>query len=282
MNEEEEEEIIGKPLTYLLLFLPEMGITGVQVGTRNSAKDRARQEEAHIMQSLREEGLITKPKAENSGGMCFEIVDASGDGLPKPPPRLEKLSEKRRGKKAALTKEEIREKLERAELRRKKREQERLDKLKVMERTDAIAALENFTQYQKSKEETIAQRMDQVENNRERQLRELRERQERRKKHAEEVRKRKALAKENGISNEAFESEEYPPTPRDGPTTPHAEPQTPREGLTTTRAEPEVTLARKAESKPRVRSPLQVQEVRERRGSEGSHRSRDGSARSRE
>ena len=97
-------------------------MTGVQCGTRNSAKDRTRLEEAQIMQSLREEGLISKPKAQSAGGMCFEIVDLSGDGAPKPPPRLEKLAmERRRKKQKVLTEDEIREKLERAERRRKVR-----------------------------------------------------------------------------------------------------------------------------------------------------------------
>ncbi|XP_076439920.1 uncharacterized protein LOC143279699 [Babylonia areolata] len=185
----------------------ELAITGTTVGTKNSAKDRARLEEAQVMQNLREEGLISKPKAQATGGMCFEIVDARGDGQTRPPPRLEKLAlERSRKKKRAVTEDEIREKLERAERRRKKKEQERLEKLRDMERTDALAALENFAQYQKSKEETLAQRMDQAQDNKERQQRELREKQERRRRHAEEVRKRKALAKETGSSQDG----EYP------------------------------------------------------------------------
>ena len=74
-----------------------------------------------------------------------------------------------------------------------------------MERTDAVAALENFAQYQRSKEESIANRMDQVQDNRDRKLRELKEKQERRKRHAEEVRKRKAQARESGIASPTFE-----------------------------------------------------------------------------
>ncbi|KAL8578176.1 hypothetical protein ACOMHN_051731 [Nucella lapillus] len=192
----------------------ELAITGVPVGTKNSAKDRARLEEAHVMQSLREEGLITKPKAQASGGMCFEIVDITGAGDPRPPPRLEKLAMERSRKKRTVpqTEEEIREKLERAERRRKKKEQERLEKLREMEHTDA---LENFAQYKKSKEETLAQRMDQAQDNKERKQRELKEKQERRRRHAEEVRKRKALARENGSSENPEEEEEMTSKPED-------------------------------------------------------------------
>jgi len=75
-----------------------------------------------IMQKLREEGLISKPAAEKTGGVSFDIVDMSGQGkLPSLPPiRLAKL-EKRRKKKRPLTDEEIQRKLERAEERRKVR-----------------------------------------------------------------------------------------------------------------------------------------------------------------
>lgn len=176
----------------------ELGITGVQVATRLSAKDRGRMEESLVMQTLRDEGLISKPKVQAAGGMCFEIVAASGDGEgARPPPRLEKL-ERRRKKKRMLTEEEIRDKLEKAERRRKKREQDRLEKLREMERTDALAALDNFAQYQRSKEENLVQRLDQAQDNKEKQMRERQEKMERRKRHAEEVRRRKQLAKENG------------------------------------------------------------------------------------
>nr|KAG5711806.1 hypothetical protein BaRGS_023570 [Batillaria attramentaria] len=152
------------------------------------------------MQSLREEGLISKPKAESSGGMCFEIVTVSasgdGDGV-RPPPRLEKL-EQRRKKKRQLTEDEIRDKLERAERRRKKREQEKLEKIREMERTDALAALDHFAQYQRSKEENLVQKLDQAQDNKERQRRERQEKLDRRKRHAEEVRRRKQQAQESG------------------------------------------------------------------------------------
>ena len=126
-----------------------------------------------------------------------------------------------------------------------KREQDRLEKLRQMEHTDALAALEHFTQYQKSKEENLAQRMDQVHDNRERKLREAKEKQERRKKHAEEVRRRKALARENGLC-EPTGTDEYP-TPRPEPA--------------------EVTST--PEGAERLKSPLQVQEAKV-EGSESS------------
>ena len=69
-----------------------------------------------ILQSLREEGLITKPKAESAGGISFEIVAKQSDTAIRPPPRLAKLKQK---EKKVLTQEEIQQKLERAEKRRK-------------------------------------------------------------------------------------------------------------------------------------------------------------------
>ena len=73
-----------------------------------------------VMQTLREEGLITKPSAEKSGGVAFEIVEmTSSNKLPALPSiRLAKL-EKRRKKRRTLTEEEIKEKLQRAEQRRR-------------------------------------------------------------------------------------------------------------------------------------------------------------------
>lgn len=97
----------------------DLGITGVSCPTRLSAKDKVRVEEANILRSLREEGLISKHKAEASGGVCFEIVEATGDERPRLPLRLEKLEKK---SKKVLTEEEINAKLERAERRRKVRQ----------------------------------------------------------------------------------------------------------------------------------------------------------------
>ncbi|XP_076462913.1 uncharacterized protein LOC143295224 [Babylonia areolata] len=203
-RDESDTQKTGKPATNDLEPLRVTSAPKDRLGTRV--------DEAQIMRGLREEGLISRPQLQSSGGMCFEIVAAEdgvkdrgvGVGMPKPPPRLEKLAvERGKKKRRVLTEDQIREKLERAEQRRKRREQERLAKLREMERTDAVAALDNFVQYQKNKEEMIAQRMDQVLDNRERKLQEVKEKQERRKKHAEEVRKRKALAAAVGAENGA-------------------------------------------------------------------------------
>lgn len=98
-------------------ILTDLGISGVAIPVRTSAKDRERMQEAMIMQALREEGLITRPQGQGASGLSFEIT-AEGAMMKRPPPRLEKL-EKRRKKKRALTEEEIREKLERAERRKR-------------------------------------------------------------------------------------------------------------------------------------------------------------------
>ena len=147
-----------------------------------------------------------------------------------------------------------------------KREQERLEKMRQMEHTDALAALEHFTQYQKSKEESLAQRMDQVQDNRERKLREAKEKQERRRRHAEEVRKRKALARESGVgeSCQGMDAETLTPRPE----------MTPAPGVNPTS---EVSAPDAAEL---ARSPVLVQEARERSDSGSS--GRGGSGRRRE
>ena len=131
-----------------------------------------------------------------------------------------------------------------------------------MGHTDALAALENFTQYQRCKEENIAQRMDQVLDNRQRQLREVQEKQERRQRHAEQVRRRKALARDNGgVANESFDaSEEYP--------TPRPDTESPRSGVTPTPEASSTTSTTTTSTMPSeeqplgMRRPLQVQEAR--------------------
>lgn len=176
----------------------ELGITGTQLATRNSAKDKARLEESMVMQKLRDEGLISKPAAEKSGGMSFEIfeVNSGPKALPALPPlKLAKL-EKRRKKKRSLTEEEIKEKLQRAELRRKKKEQARLEKIKELDKADQTAALESFADYQKKKEEQVTQKMESVNDNRERKLRAIKEKAQERERRREEVRRRKQLRKE--------------------------------------------------------------------------------------
>lgn len=179
----------------------DLGITGTQLPTRNSAKDKARLEESMVLQKLRDEGLISKPAAEKSGGVSFEIfeVNSGQRALPSlpglPPLKLAKL-EKRRKKKKSLTEEEIKEKLQRAEQRRKKKEQARLEKIKEMDKTDQTAALESFAEYQKKKEETVTQKIQTVNDNRERRLREVKEKAKERERRREEVRRRKQLRKE--------------------------------------------------------------------------------------
>lgn len=180
----------------------ELGVTGTQLPTRNSAKDKARLEESMVLQKLRDEGLISKPAAEKSGGVSFEIFEVSSTAnsgqkaLPALPPlKLAKL-EKRRKKKKSLTEEEIKEKLQRAELRRKKKEKARLEKIKEMDKSDQTAALESFAEYQKKKEETVTQKMETVNENREKRLREAKEKAKERERRREEVRRRKQLRKE--------------------------------------------------------------------------------------
>lgn len=93
-------------------------MNGTPCPVRTSAKDRERMEEAMILQSLREEGLITKQQKASTNYATFEIVAVDSTGEIRPPPRLEKL-ERRRKKKKILTEEEIKEKLEKAERRKR-------------------------------------------------------------------------------------------------------------------------------------------------------------------
>lgn len=183
----------------------DLGITGTALPTRNSAKDKARLEESMILQKLREEGLISKPSTEKSGGVSFDIVEmqpgTSASKLPALPPiKLAKL-EKRRKKKRALTEEEIQQKLARAEERRKRKEQARLERIKEIDKADQTAALESFQDYQKKKEEQSLQKMDNVTDNRERRLREIKEKQLERERRREEVRRRKKERLEMGLTN---------------------------------------------------------------------------------
>ncbi|XP_013078294.2 uncharacterized protein LOC106064329 [Biomphalaria glabrata] len=180
----------------------ELGITGVPLPTRLGGKQQVRQDEETILQSLLKEGLIAKPATESSGGVSFDIVTKDSfdfPGLPRPPPRqLEKL-ERRRKKKRVLTEEEIKEKLERAERRRKNREEEKINRIKTLEKSDALAALDNFEQYKKEKEELQTQKMDTVADNREKKLNEIKEKIKERERRAIEVRKRKQKALEEGL-----------------------------------------------------------------------------------
>lgn len=77
-----------------------------------------------------------------------------------------------------------------------KKEQARLDKIKEMDKADQTAALESFAEYQKKKEEHVTQKMESVNDNRERRLREIKEKAQERERRREEVRRRKQLRKE--------------------------------------------------------------------------------------
>ncbi|CAC5410932.1 unnamed protein product [Mytilus coruscus] len=171
----------------------ELTLNGTQCPVRTSAKDRERMEEAMILQSLREEGLITKQQKVSTNYATFEIVAADTTGDIRPPPRLEKL-ERRRKKKKILTEEEIKEKLERAERRKRKKEEERLNKIKDLEKSNTNNCLELFMVSQKQKEETVNKKLDTAAENKEKKLRELREKQLERERRAERVRQRKQLA----------------------------------------------------------------------------------------
>ncbi|KAL3867880.1 hypothetical protein ACJMK2_040726 [Sinanodonta woodiana] len=187
--------------------IDDLFIAGSACQTRSSAKDKARLEEAMIIQKLREEGLISRPSAQASGGLSFEIVEERRPipAVLRPPLRLAKL-EKRRVKKKQLTEEDIQEKLERAERRRKRKETERLERIKEMERVDQTTSLETFAEYQKKKEEQSQQKQNIVADNREKRLLEKKEKQRERERRAEEVRKRKML-----LATET-ENQEYDPT----------------------------------------------------------------------
>ncbi|KAK3592149.1 hypothetical protein CHS0354_019440 [Potamilus streckersoni] len=187
--------------------IDDLFIAGNACQTRSSAKDKARLEEAMIIQKLREEGLISRPSAQASGGLSFEIVEERRPipAVLRPPLRLAKL-EKRRKKKKQLTEEEIQEKLEKAERRRKRKETERLERIKEMERVDQTTSLETFAEYQKKKEEQSQQKQNIVADNREKRLQEMKDKQRERERRAEEVRKRKLL-----LATEA-EKQEYDQT----------------------------------------------------------------------
>ena len=71
---------------------------------------KTKAEEAKILESLREEGLLAKPKGKTAGGMAFEVVDSSV---------VEKQQDFEGGKDAFVTAEFMPSKtLKRLELRR--------------------------------------------------------------------------------------------------------------------------------------------------------------------
>lgn len=58
--------------------LPELLVITGRACTRTlSGYQKNKMEEARILDALREEGLLAKPKGKTSGGMSFEVVDAS-------------------------------------------------------------------------------------------------------------------------------------------------------------------------------------------------------------
>ncbi|XP_041360217.1 neurabin-1-like [Gigantopelta aegis] len=173
----------------------DLGITGTACPHRLSAKDKKRLEESTILQSLRDEGLISKPKAESAGGISFEIIANETSTAARPPPRLAKLEKK---KKKVLTQDEIQEKLEKAEKRRKRKEEEKLEKIREKDKSDTLASLESFAQHQKEKEEQVFRKMDEVEDKRQHRLNEIRDRIKAKELHAEKVRQRKQRALELG------------------------------------------------------------------------------------
>ena len=80
-----------------------------------------------------------------------------------------------------------------------KREEDKLKKIKETDKSDALAALENFESYKKEKEVQQTQKMDVVTDNREKKLREVKEKMQQRERRAEEVRRRKQQALEQGL-----------------------------------------------------------------------------------
>ena len=105
----------------LLCFVGEFNLVGTAVPRRQSANDKDRQQEASILNSLRQEGLIQRPMSRAQGGLSFEVVeDANNRMLPsRPPIRLAKLEKRQKKHKRTLTSEDIEAKLEKAEARKK-------------------------------------------------------------------------------------------------------------------------------------------------------------------
>ncbi|CAH1775013.1 unnamed protein product [Owenia fusiformis] len=174
--------------------LLDFGLVGQKCEQRLSAKDKSRMEEQRIMASLRDEGLIARPKSRAAGGMSFEIIsDGPDPNALKRPLRLAKLE--RRKKKKELTAEEIAAKLEKAEKRRKEKEQEKIETIKaVTNKSDVLTALDSFEKSQKDKEEVIEKKIDSHQDKREKHLKEMRDKLKAKQAHAEKVRQRKKLA----------------------------------------------------------------------------------------
>ncbi|XP_077495157.1 uncharacterized protein LOC144106269 [Amblyomma americanum] len=189
------EKVRAVELDFKPLHNIELVVEGKQCPRRLSGKERERHEQQAILEKLRNEGLVLRPESKASGGLAFELVSAENEEKPskggkgrKLPPLLQK--KKRRGKeKGGVTKESIRDKLEKAEDRRRQQVEEKVRKAKAFLEETAVpkkpAEEEPVTKHSvkmASKTETREKRLEQM-------VLKLRAKEE----HAERVRRRKLL-----------------------------------------------------------------------------------------
>ena len=79
ITENSPKEVVAKVETeFQLADLPELlVITGRACARILSGYQKNKLEEGKILDALREEGLLAKPKGKTAGGMSFEVVDAN-------------------------------------------------------------------------------------------------------------------------------------------------------------------------------------------------------------
>ncbi|ESP02453.1 hypothetical protein LOTGIDRAFT_237958 [Lottia gigantea] len=169
----------------------DLSVVGVKCPTRLSAKQKQRQEEQQVIETLRNEGLITKLTGQSSKGLAFEIIQERPESVI-PPARLEDMKRKKM-QKEELTEQEIRQKLFEAERRRKQLEEERIVKVKSMEKTETAGAIQAFVQRQKLLEDQQTKKMEEAVVARQTRLREMRDKLKQKERHAQAVRERKQL-----------------------------------------------------------------------------------------
>ena len=97
-----------------------------------------------------------------------------------------------------------------------------------MERgTEAVAALENFAEYQKNKQLALSQRMEHVQDNRQRHLEDLMERQQKRSILVQEVVKSTEVVEDSSDVSQRLEKEQTDtPATEDRPQTPEVSSET--------------------------------------------------------
>ncbi|XP_038057638.1 stathmin domain-containing protein 1-like [Patiria miniata] len=188
ITEESDPALVEQTMGGNRPHTPDLTLQGTQIDVRKRS-GKARGTDQDIISQLKNEGLLSRPVAGQSG-LAFDVMIAPEFGiLKKPPARLAKLK-KKKTKKRALTKEELEAKLKSAEERRKRKEAQKLEKLNTAAKEKQVHQSLDASEEAQKKEVAIRTTtdMEKKNENKEARLQAFREKQEKRKAHAEKVR----------------------------------------------------------------------------------------------